>query len=181
MADKADITPKVLRQLIAIDEETSLMTWKARDESFFKSPALANAWNDQWAGKPLGLSTNPIGYQKVGILKVNFMAHRVVFALIKGRWPDGDIDHINRNKKDNRIENLREVTPTQNNCNVGLTKANTSGFKGVSWVKKSNKWRAAIRLGNKNIWLGQYDDIEKAAEAYATASAKYHKEFGYVP
>lgn len=179
MTAKADITPELLRQLIALDELTGKMTWKPRDAGFFPSAAAAAAWNRQWAGRPVGLSKSGGDYLKIGVLQHNFMAHRVVFAIHNNRWPDGDIDHINRDKRDNSVANLREATCTENNYNMGLTKANSSGYKGVSWKKSKGKWQSIISHNGKRIFLGEFADIQDAAQAYADASVKYHKEFRY--
>jgi hypothetical protein len=89
-----------------------------------------------------------------------------------------DVDHINRDKLDNRKENLRVVKRKENQCNKGIQINNTSGYKGVDWVKKAGKWRAKIRVGKRHqIHLGYFDAIEDAAAAYKEAQQKYHGEF----
>ena len=89
-----------------------------------------------------------------------------------GEWPAQQIDHINQNKSDNRIANLREVDSFANCQNVGANARNKSGVKGVCWV--GNKWRAMIHHRGTNIYLGVFDRIEDAARAYAAGAAKYH-------
>lgn len=88
------------------------------------------------------------------------------------------VDHINHDPLDNRRENLRICTRAQNNKNLRRNKRNTSGYKGVYWDALGGKWATKIRLDNKYIWLGRYDKIEDAAEAYRKASLQYHGEFG---
>lgn len=83
-----------------------------------------------------------------------------------GNFPDGDIDHINRVRNDNRWSNLRECTQSQNSANTGVRVDNTSGYKGVVWLKKRYKWKAQIMVKQKQIYLGQYNDIKDAAIAY---------------
>lgn len=81
-----------------------------------------------------------------------------------------EIDHINRNKLDNRLCNLRVVSKIENRQNVGISKSNTSGFKGVSFLKKNKVWVANIGKGKNRIHLGSYLTIERAAFAYNYAS-----------
>ena len=95
-----------------------------------------------------------------------------------GKWPDEFIDHINHNPTDNRWCNLREATYATNNKNRRLGKDNTSGYKGVSWHKGRNKWRAEIRVDGIGKHLGYYDTPEAASKAYCVASATFHGEFG---
>jgi hypothetical protein len=97
--------------------------------------------------------------------------------LTHGEWP-GDIDHINGVKADNRLCNLREVTKSQNARNVGISWANTSGFKGVSWDKRSRRWQALIRAEGRLKKLGTFATREEAALAYRTASVELHGVYG---
>jgi hypothetical protein len=92
--------------------------------------------------------------------------------------PDLCVDHINGNTLDNRQENLRVCTITQNSKNQRKKKNNTSGYKGVVWDRKKAKWLSNITVNYKYIFLGYYDTPEKAYEAYVTASKKYHGDFG---
>ena len=86
------------------------------------------------------------------------------------------VDHINRNKLDNRFANLRICSPSQNNWNCGVKrKNNTSGFKGVSKYKK--KWVATIQANREHIHIGYFKNKVKAAKAYNQAALKYHGEF----
>ena len=88
-------------------------------------------------------------------------------------------DHINRQKNDNRLCNLRNITRTENMINVGLSKANTSGYLGVSWNIKNEKWMASIRVDKKSKNLGYYDDPEEAHQAYKEAAEKYYPGIVY--
>jgi hypothetical protein len=87
------------------------------------------------------------------------------------------VDHINSNGLDNRKENLRLCTQSENKRNRIKNKNNTSGYKGVIWNKLANKWQSQIKYKNKLIYIGIYSDIHKAAEAYNTAAIKYHGKF----
>jgi hypothetical protein len=90
------------------------------------------------------------------------------------------VDHINGDKLDNRKSNLRIVTSSQNAMNRGPQANNTSGYKGVTWVKQKNKWRAEIKAGKTKKHLGYFLCKHEAAKAYNTASLKYHGEHGYL-
>lgn len=102
--------------------------------------------------------------------------HREVTSALKGT----EVDHINNNGLDNRTSNLRIVTRTQNNQNRGMQKSNTSGYKGVVWHKQNQKWWARIWVNGKQISLGCFDAIEKAANAYKIASEQYHGSYSRI-
>ena len=103
--------------------------------------------------------------------------HRVVFAMHYGRWPNSQIDHINGIPNDNRIENLREATASQNSSNRRKSTRNTTGYKGVSFSKKTGKWRASICVKRKLIEIGAFSTPEEAHEAYAKEAKRLHGEF----
>lgn len=107
-----------------------------------------------------------------------YLAHRV-WLLKTGKWPKGEIDHINGNTFDNRFENLREVTNQENTWNQRPhTHRNgnkvTSDYQGVYWHKRHKKWHAQIRLDRIHIYLGYFDEEIQAAERYG--QAKYHRD-----
>lgn len=116
------------------------------------------------------------GYVEICVDKKIYLAHRLVFMFFNGYFPK-EIDHINNIRNDNRIENLREVTHTQNQWNHALRKNNTSGYKGVCFNKKNNKWRAQIRHDSKKIYLGMFETPQEAYEAYCNAAITFRKEF----
>jgi len=138
-----------------------------------------------YALKPLGArgvgkeagSVNSIGYRYVSIDRVTYLEHRLVWFYCYGEWPKCDIDHINGDKKDNRIENLRLATVSQNCFNTKISKRNTSGFKGVDYHKPTKKWRAAIKISGKNYHIGLFATAEEAGAAYAEFAKKAHGEF----
>lgn len=92
-----------------------------------------------------------------------------------------EVDHIDGNRLNNQRSNLRLCNSSQNKCNRGPRKDNTSGYKGVSWHKQRNKWTARIRIPyGKYISLGLFDDIKDAVTSYNEAAKKYHKEFAFI-
>ena len=111
------------------------------------------------------------GYLYIRINNSNYLAHRVTWAIIKREDPLGlQIDHINGNKSDNRIENLRIATPSQNNYNL-------KNVKGCTFHKRQRKWVAQIKVNGKSRNLGSFDTEEQAREAYLRAKEKLHGEF----
>lgn len=112
------------------------------------------------------------GYLHIRIDSVCYKAHRVAWILHYGVWPSNEIDHINRIKSDNRISNLRDVTRAVNVRNTGNRKDNTSGCKGVSYYKLNKKWGANISENKKVTFLGLFNSITDAEEAYMAAVKK---------
>lgn len=103
--------------------------------------------------------------------------HRVIWLFVHGRWPEGQIDHINGDKRDNRIANLRLATAQQNRANVSAQTNGTSGFKGVSWCKGDQRWHARIMADGKRYFLGGYITAEEAARAYDDRAIALHGSF----
>jgi hypothetical protein len=101
-------------------------------------------------------------------------AHRIVFALAHGHWPADDLDHENRDRGANQIENLRDVTRGQNLQNVGLRANNTSGVKGVSWRKEKRKWRSRIDADERSLNLGDFKTFSEASDVRWAAEMVMH-------
>lgn len=166
------ITQERLRELLDYDPETGLFVWLQRDEI----AGSDKIWNKKHAGKTAGYLSG-LGYRPIKIDGHKYLAHRLAWLYVNGRWPAAFIDHINGNRADNRIANLREATQSQNQQNRGLTKHNTSGRKGVSWRRDIRKWSAQIAVSSKQIFLGYFTCPDAAAAAYEAAARKYHGEF----
>ena len=118
----------------------------------------------------------PNGYVYMKFFKKSTYVHRLIFLLHHGYLPKY-VDHINGNKQDNRSENLREATRCQNMMNVGKTALNTSGFKGVSFHKRSNKWIAQIKQNKKHFYLGSFETAEEAHESYKRKAIELHGDY----
>lgn len=119
--------------------------------------------------------TNRRGYRQISIDGIRYQAHRLVWFYHNGTLPSVDIDHINGNRSDNRIENLREAFGSINQINTKLHRHNTSGIRGVSWNKSNNKWTVSIYQNNKRINLGYFDSIEAARERRLQAEESIYK------
>ncbi len=114
------------------------------------------------------------GYIFIRLDGVLYREHRLIWQMLIGECPN-TIDHINRKRNDNRIENLREVTDSENCYNTNKRKDNTSGVRGISWNKLKNKWRVFINVDKKRLELGHYDDFEMACRIINEAREKYHR------
>lgn len=126
------------------------------------------------AGSPVGaLQRN--GYFTLKLLGKKRCAHWVVWLMHTGKFPDATIDHIDRNRSNNRIENLRPATRSQQQGNMALTRANTSGARGVS--QRGEKWKATIWENGVQRLLGTFDTKDAAKAAYAKAAMKHFGEF----
>lgn len=124
-------------------------------------------------------SWHPQGYLTFCFRGNSIMAHRIAWALTYGYWPR-ELDHINRDKGDNRLSNLREVTSQQNRWNSN-TRRGVSGYKGVTRnrLSKTSPWRAAIRMNGKYIQIGTFKTAKAAAEARNKALEKYQGEYAF--
>ena len=113
-------------------------------------------------------------YKKININKKTYYLHQIIFLYHYGYIPKY-IDHADGNSLNNKIENLREATQSQNIHNSSKRTTNKSGYKGVCFV--NNKWRSAIMVDGKNIYLGAYENIEDAALAYKNGANKFYGQF----
>jgi hypothetical protein len=114
------------------------------------------------------------GYLRCTLDKRNYRVHQLAWLYVYGVWPQHQIDHINHDKADNRIANLRDVTCSMNNQNRRRQSRNASGFLGVSWSKDMRRWIAGIKVAGKTVNLGYFADKNDAIKARLTAERKYH-------
>lgn len=177
MAKKNLPSPEDLRQLLIYEPETGKLFWKPRDVSWFagnrNTPEQnCKTWNTRHAGKE-ACATPQRGYKIGNVLNCLILAHRAAWAIHYGKWPDETIDHINGNRSDNRIVNLRDVSHHENMKNVRTPVTNTSGHIGVTLFKPNGKWVAGIKVNGKRLYLGYFDTIEEAVAVRKAAEAKY--------
>jgi hypothetical protein len=158
------------------DPMTGRLSWRERPVTHFKDEHSWRVTNCKYAGKEIA-GADEKGYLRVPIHGKNYRVHRVCFAIYHGRWPDKQVDHIDGDKANNKIGNLREATNSQNQMNRGAAVNNTSGYKGVHFNKAAKKWHAQIRKKGKNIYLGVFDDPHDAYLAYCQAADKIHGQF----
>ena len=151
------LTADLARELLAYDPSTGALTWKPRKPAHFtNSPDVTCArWNGRNAGKLVPSGTSSHGYTMLSVQGRMHYAHRVIWLLVTGRWPANEIDHINGDRADNRFENLREATPTEQRRNAHKRFDNTSGFTGVKL--RNGKYVAQIGLAGQVVHLGTFD------------------------
>ena len=113
-------------------------------------------------------------YHRMTINRKIYHAHRIAWLLTYGSWPEDEIDHINGNTKDNRLENLRDVSHRENLRNKKIYKNNTSGTLGVSFDKSKQGYQASIMINGKTKNLGVFKNKEEAIAARAVANIKYN-------
>ena len=119
---------------------------------------------------------NAKSYRQISIKGWLYLAHRLIYLMHHGHLP-WCIDHIDGNPLNNKIENLREATMSQNMKNRPINSNNTSGFKNIYKSKNGKKWIVVLMVKNKQKYFGSYEDIELANLVATEARAKYHKEF----
>lgn len=168
------LTLERLRETLDYDPFTGFFRWRERANP--KPTRHTRMWNTRWAGTIAG-SKNPDGYTRIVIDYTMHRAHRLAWAMTYGEWPDQFIDHINRDTQDNRISNLRKCSNSENNCNAKVRKTNISGYKGVSFCKRTGRWMSFITLKGKSHFLGRFKTPQEAHAAYCKEAATLHGDF----
>ena len=165
-----------LRECFTLDDATGKLFWRQRPVEHFKTLRDCNAWNTRFAGREAG-GLDRQGYVRLGLVvngsKKRIKAHRVIYALLNGEWPPHTIDHWNRDRADNRPDNLKPASFLEQQQNRSM-QSNTSGLRGVSWSKRARRWQAQIAANRKNIHLGYFEDLALAHAAYLAAKAAHH-------
>lgn len=163
LQNKILITVEQLKELLHYNPDTGIFTW------------IVGRGGKARIGSVAG--TVEYGYIKILVFGRKYRAHRLAWLYMTGAWPKVQIDHKDLNKSNNRWSNLREADQKENGRNTRKKRNNKSGFKGVYWHKQKQKWRAAITVNYKKIFLGNYEKISAAKAAYEAAALKYHGEF----
>lgn len=159
------LTAERARELFDYDPDTGDLTWKVS-----LNPRAPAGW--------IVNTKHGDGYYSVRVDRKTYLAHRVAWLIVYGEWPDKLIDHVNGDRRDNRLSNLRKATYSENGWNCGVRASNTSGFKGVCKHNKCGKWIARIRIGNGvRKHLGLFDTPEAAHAAYRRAAEEHHGAF----
>lgn len=151
-------------EFLSYDPKTGIFTWKK------KRKGVTN--------RGIAGTVNSCGYIIITYKGNKILAHRLAYLITYKVLPKS-LDHIDRDKTNNKISNLRECTQSENMINRGLNKNNTSGYKGVTWDKSRGMWSATIKYNYKIINLGRFNCKHQAARVYNTASRMYHGQLGY--
>lgn len=154
-----------LHKRLRYEPDTGKLFWRDCED-------MPNSWRAVNAGKQ-AFAYSSRGYKMGRINGVSYRAHRVVYAMHHGKWPTGQIDHIDGCRSNNRADNLREVTHKENHRNKTMPSTNTSGVAGVRWNKRIHRWGASIIVDGRVIYLGWFKNIDEAAEARAKGAAKF--------
>lgn len=165
-----------MKPLPSLEEITAQVSYDPETGQFVR---LVNRPNSP-AGTNAAKKLDTHGYPIVRVCGREFRAHRLAWIIARGNWPAADIDHINRNRTDNRIANLREATRRENLGNSSLSSHNTSGIKGVHLYKATGRWSAYINVHGKRKHLGYFDTCELAGAAYREAAKVTFGEFAHV-
>lgn len=175
------ITTAYLKEALHYDPETGDFTWRGdRPRDHFKHLRNYNSYLSTLAGKKAGNARTKDGYWKVGIIGNELQAHRIAYAMhlnIELTDLPEQIDHADGDDLNNRFANLRPATQNQNQHNKGIYSNNTSGFKGVSFHKKTQKFSAGIRINGVRKHLGLFSTPEAAHAAYVKAANDNFGEF----
>lgn len=170
-----------LRELLDYNALTGILTWRPRDESYFQSRRSFKYWNKRYANKPALTLKTKGGYFWGRVLGEKYSAARIIWVWVHGDEPD-QIDHINGDPGDNRLENLRSVSPTENCRNRSRISNNKSGVTGVIWRNRAQVWYAYITNNGKQETIGFFKTKGEAVEARQRAAADlgYHENHGRV-
>ena len=155
------MTQKILKELLSYDSETGLFKWIVNRNHLAKTGDIA------------GGIRKATGYRVIFVNGKSYQAHRLVWFYIHGKFPKHELDHINHNRHDNRLCNLREVMHAENGRNRIRQKNNKSGINGVCWHKAAKKWVAAIGVNGCKTRLGFFSNISEAKQAREQAEKKY--------
>jgi hypothetical protein len=160
------LTQERLKELLKYDPETGLFYWLGGQKK-------------TRAGQIAG-TIDKDGYIIICVDQRLYRAHRLAWLWTHGEWPNGQIDHRDRDRANNRISNLRDATKTQNMWNTARHPKSSTGVKGVQFDQRRGLYYATIKAGGRKIWLGYHQTIEAAAEARRAATVEHHQEFARV-
>ena len=161
---KAPPPVDLVRSLLRYEPTTGIFYWRV-------SPTRSVL-----VGSVAGRNSNT-GYRQIGIGGKLYQAHRLAWLYVHGELPDAQIDHKNLDRRDNRIDNLRIATPSEQARNQRLRADSTSGFKGVTWDKANRRWLAQIKGDKKRYSLGLFATAEEAHAAYMAKAIELFGEF----
>jgi len=178
----AELSYAEISKILKCDVENGKLYWLPRSQEMFsdaKNPGQAKMWNARYAGK-LAFQTVCNGYRHGAIFSRRYFAHRVIWLFATGNWPENQIDHINGDRSDNRISNLRDVTKAENMKNMRVRAKSKSGASGVYWYEGLQKWQVFISVKGKTRNLGRFSEKADAIACRRQAEKDhgYHENHG---
>lgn len=186
MAKRTIPTPAQLRQLLRYEPETGQLFWRERTPDTVNCKRestrvrICKNWNARYAGKEVLQTASIRGHAYISVMCVKCLTHRVAWAVYHGEWPRFEIDHINGDQTDNRLENLRDVPHMENMRNCQMDHRNSTGQTGVWWDKSRGVFQAYITERRSRIALGRFKTIEEAVAARKAAELVlgFHRNHG---
>jgi len=170
---------ELVNECLEYDYHTGIIYWKARPVDHFGRIRDQRTWNARFAGKPAGRPMNERGYIQIRINGVSYLAHRIAWLMTGGVDP-GDlfVDHVDRNTRNNRPENIRLATREDNVRNSPSRSTSRLGVKCVSPSANGERFMAQTSIkGVGTKYLGTFDTIEEASEAYFRYAKEVYGEF----
>lgn len=173
---KADsLTHKDLLELLSYDPSSGKFTWLYRPIETFADSNHGKIWNSRFAGKLVPGSINTKGYLQFAIHGKRMLYHRIVWFYVHGNWPKNQIDHIDGDKVNNKIGNLREATNSQNQQNLRMHKKyGINTLLGASYHKRDKTFHARITINGKLFYLGRFATELDAHNRYVEEKRKIH-------
>jgi len=159
------ITQEELKSLLTYNPETGIFHWLKKGTGRRPNLVAGTIRKDE--------------YVHIAISRSQYYAHRLAWLYVYGKLPINEIDHINQNRSDNKISNLRDIAQAKNKKNKALYKKNSTGMSGV-YLEKFGTYAASITVDKKQLWLGRFKNIEDAFSARKEAEIKYgfHENHG---
>jgi hypothetical protein len=161
-----DLDHSKLREILDYDQNTGIFSWKISVSRNIKVGQQAGSKKE--------------GYRIIRVMGHRLYEHRLAWFYVYRTWPTKDLDHINASFDDNRIENLRETSESQNMANARLNKNNRSGFRGVFFNPRKGSWTARITQNRRKLYIGSYKTASEASDAYNRTARYLFGEFARV-
>jgi hypothetical protein len=175
-----EIDLNTVNELLYYDPQSGKLFWKPREDKFFKNPSrYKDPWNARFSHTEALGYVGKHGYKVGQILGIKIRSHRVVWAINYGYWPKLFIDHVDGDKTNNRLDNLRLSNDLENQHNQKIRGGGTSKYKGVSLTLRGN-YKAAICKNNKSLHIGCFDTEIEAAIAYDNKAKELFGEFARI-
>lgn len=162
------ITAEIVKSVLDYDPSTGTFIWRSVRPGRAKSGDRAG-----WVFK----RTDRLSYLVINVHGRNYRAHRLAWLYVHGEWPPGLLDHVNGDGLDNRIDNLRPATVSENAANRRVRRDSSTGAKGVIWYARTRRWQARITVKGKEKHLGYFTRFEDASDAYQRAAVQHFGEF----
>lgn len=159
-----ELTQDYLKSILHYDPDTGVFTWLKKLSNNTKVMGVAGTIAQD-------------GYVKIRINSQGYPAHRLAWFYFYGTFPQEQLDHINLNRSDNAIKNLRIASHSDNQRNKKISKSNKSGYKNVSWCARAKKWKVGLKVNGKSIHFGYFSDVNDANIAATNARNLMHGEF----